>query len=54
MSKPPFGETPQQRATYIKWAFNDDINTCNRHCDYMAKYDKDFYEKVKINLVIQK
>ena len=52
MNQPPFGETPQQRATYLKWAFNDDLNQCLIHCDKMISADitPTFFEKVKAYL----
>lgn len=52
MKTPPFGETPQQRATYIKWAFNDNMTQCLKHVDSMLEknIDNDFYEKVKCEL----
>ena len=52
MKTPPFGETPKERAIYILWAFNNDLNICNKHCDNMIAADitPSFYEKVKIEL----
>lgn len=52
MKPPPFGETTKERATYLMWAFNNDLNSCNKHCDTMIAmdYTPSFYEKVKIEL----
>lgn len=49
---PPFGETPKERATYLIWAFSNDLNQCLLHCDVMiaSDYTPEFYEKVKIEL----
>ena len=49
MKTPPFGETPKERAAYLKWAFNDDLNQCLTHCDKMISADitPTFFEKVK-------
>lgn len=34
------------------WAFNNDLNSCNKHCDTMIAMDDmtGFFEKVKIEL----
>jgi len=52
MKTPPFGETPKERATYLMWAFNDDLNVCLTHCDKMILADitPTFFEKVKAYL----
>lgn len=49
---PPFGETPPERATYLKWAFSNDLETCLKHCERCIQADitPEFYEKVKIEL----
>lgn len=53
MKPPTFGETPKERAIYILWSFNNDLNSCNKHCDKMIAADMtpSFYEKVKIELL---